>query len=442
MISPRSARVLVIGAGIAGLTAAYDLQQRGFRVDVLEASPRVGGRMTTDARDGFLIDRGAQFLSTAYPIVSELIAALGLSPAFVKTSPWAAIRRAGRIRRFRYDDPLSPMRSGLLAWDEWLRLGAGSLPEAPALLRTLINDYSAWAAFDDGLATPWYNARYGAWMTEYLIEPLLEGFYFQSPDETSRALPLAVSGFLARGARTMTLRGGIGRLPEALAERLNVRRDEPAVSIERTSASVHVRTDRCEIEADHVILAVPAPQARALVTAPTPEELALLQTPYAATLNLALGLTSGWRLPDELRAVYGLLLPRRERERIAAIAIETAKSPDRARAGLLLNVMLSSTAGGALIDADEQHVLDLILAELEDILPGATRHMAFHRLYRWRQAEPKSPVGRAQAIRSYRATWSPRQRLTLAGDYLGMPFTEGAAETGRWAARAVSGALT
>lgn len=63
---------VVVGAGIAGLTAAYQLSKCGFDVTVLEASDRVGGRMTTDRCSGYVIDRGSQFLSDGYSVPGQL----------------------------------------------------------------------------------------------------------------------------------------------------------------------------------------------------------------------------------------------------------------------------------------------------------------------------------------------------------------------------------
>src|SRR5690242_17123489 len=59
--------VIVVGAGLAGLTCARLLHQAKVKVRVLEASDGVGGRVRTDAVDGFLLDRGFQVLLTAYP---------------------------------------------------------------------------------------------------------------------------------------------------------------------------------------------------------------------------------------------------------------------------------------------------------------------------------------------------------------------------------------
>ncbi len=59
--------VLIIGAGIAGLTAAKVLKEAGVTIKLLEASDEVGGRIRTDKVDGFLLDRGFQVFLTAYP---------------------------------------------------------------------------------------------------------------------------------------------------------------------------------------------------------------------------------------------------------------------------------------------------------------------------------------------------------------------------------------
>jgi oxygen-dependent protoporphyrinogen oxidase len=422
--------VTIIGAGIAGLTAAYSLQKHGFSVEVIEAASRVGGRMMTDSLDGHVIDCGAQFLSTAYPILSGLIAELGLQADFIKTSPWAATRRDGEIHKFRYDNVFSPLKNGLLHWGEWFTLGMGSAKHARALVNLPVNDYSAWADFDTQSATDWYNAQYGEWMTEYLIEPILEGFYFQSPEETSRALPMAVSGFLARGARTMTLKAGIGSLASALAGKLRVSLNERVEEISVGQNQVKVQTAKREIESNYVICAAPAYVAKDIVAGKN----SLMDTSYASTLNLSLGLAKGWALPEALLDVYGLLLPRKERKHIAAIAVETAKSADRSAGGQLVNVMLDGKSGTQMIEWDEEKVLQTLLPELDEMLPGVSSNIVFQKLYRWKHAEPKSPIGRSRHARDYRKNISPDTKIFLSGDYMGMPFTEGAAETGAWAA--------
>src|SRR5947209_8500505 len=96
--------ILVVGAGLAGLTCAKVLTEAGYPVRVLEASDAVGGRVRTDqSADGFLLDRGFQVLFTAYPAVQRHLDLAALHPrAFM---PGAVLIRGGQWHDA--GDPLS-----------------------------------------------------------------------------------------------------------------------------------------------------------------------------------------------------------------------------------------------------------------------------------------------------------------------------------------------
>ena len=59
--------VIIVGGGLAGLTCAHHLTNQGLRCRLFEANDRVGGRISTDFKDGFRLDRGFQVFLTAYP---------------------------------------------------------------------------------------------------------------------------------------------------------------------------------------------------------------------------------------------------------------------------------------------------------------------------------------------------------------------------------------
>jgi phytoene dehydrogenase-like protein len=93
---------VVVGAGLAGLSCALELQRRGVTTTILEASDAPGGRVRTDSVDGFLLDRGFQILLTAYPEAQRSLdyAALDLRAFY----PGALVHAEGKLRRLA--DPL------------------------------------------------------------------------------------------------------------------------------------------------------------------------------------------------------------------------------------------------------------------------------------------------------------------------------------------------
>ncbi|CDS53165.1 hypothetical protein [Polaromonas sp. CG9_12] len=142
-------------------------------------------------------------------------------------------------------------------------------------------------------------------VTEYLTEPMLQGFCFQLPEDTSLSLSLALSAFGFRRGQTLTLDGGIGLLPEMLASRLDVTLNCPAISLQVGKDSVTVVTGQSHLQADHVVLAVPATQG--LCLCPDADALAqrLMATRYSANINIAVrtgrGFSTAGQFEPDLR---------------------------------------------------------------------------------------------------------------------------------------------
>lgn len=424
---------LVIGAGIAGLSAAWALQQRGRTPLVLEAAPEVGGRMRSQACDGFLIDTGAQFLSSGYTRLIALAGEFGvaLEPVVREHS---AIVRAQRLRAMRNGHPGDALRSGLLGVSDCLRLGWLQYRHRQALRSYSLSDYSAWAEFDDEDTASWLAREANKAAVERVYEPLLEGFYFQQPETTSRALSMMVSGFAWRGEATLSPVGGMGALAVAMAARLQVRCGEAVLALRELGEHVIVQTPRALYQANEVVCALPAPQAAAVWTTAPDAERALMQTDYSSSINIGLMTGPGFVLPPDWDRVYGVLVPRGERQHIAAFGVEAHKGRDRAQAGTLINAMLDDAAARELMELDDAALLDRLRPELQQRLSGLGDARWSARVFRWPQAEPRSPVGRARAVARYRAGHRGSARVLLAGDYLSGPYTEGAVESGQWAA--------
>jgi Protoporphyrinogen oxidase len=97
-------RIIVIGGGIAGLTAAYELQKRGVEVVVLEQAATPGGRMRSERHGDFVIERGAQFIASSYRNMRALAAELGIADQIEKLSDTRnAVLRDGEFVLTNYE---------------------------------------------------------------------------------------------------------------------------------------------------------------------------------------------------------------------------------------------------------------------------------------------------------------------------------------------------
>ena len=177
--------VAIVGGGIAGLAAAYEVSRRGLSFVVLEGAPRAGGVIVSEEVDGFTIDGGPDALLIQKPEAIALCRDIGLGDRLVSTKPprIAYIQRGGRLHALPAASVLGiPTRIGpfvrttLFSWPGKIRMGAELFVPA----RRDEADESIGA---------FMTRRFGAEATTYLAEPLLAGIHAGDVDRLSvRAL--------------------------------------------------------------------------------------------------------------------------------------------------------------------------------------------------------------------------------------------------------------
>ena len=434
--------VAIVGGGIAGLAAAYELKGRGISFVVLERASTPGGVIVSEEFDGFTIDAGADSLLIQKPDGIKLCRELGLGDRLVSTLPprLAYIQRGGKL----YPLPAASVlgiptqigpfaRTGLFSWRGKLRMGAELfVPRRRAATGTQGSDESIGA---------FMTRRFGREATTYLAEPLLAGIHAGDVDRLSLGalFPRFADaekkhGSLIRAFRrqvaTPSSEGAFKSLPGGLSEMIRALVNALPAGTVQTNAEVTDIGGRAQGLGFHVemaggiahecralVLATPAYVTARLVRDRDAEIARLLaEIPYSSVATVALA----FRRQDVAHPLNGsgYVVPRTEASGILAATWLSSKWPDRAPEG---HVLLRTFLGGARDrEALAQSDAELVARSLAAIRPvlGIARAPLFTRVYRFDRASAQHEVGHLDRVEAVDRLLSAHPGLFLTGSGL------------------------
>jgi protoporphyrinogen/coproporphyrinogen III oxidase len=443
---PAAPVVAIIGAGIAGLAAAFFLRDEPVQVMVLDGAPRVGGKLAVAEVAGASLDVGAEALLARRPEGTGLIQAAGLADHLVDPGTTAArIWSRGELhplpaRQFMgVPADLGELgRTGLLSADGQAR--ADREPELPAEARD-----------GDVPVAGYVGARFGPELVDRLVDPLLGGVYAGRSEELSfeatlpalaaasrqhaslteaaaSLLPAPPASSAGNGAARppvfTTLRGGLGTLPPVLAAAsgAQVRTGAMVRELVPTARGWRLTIGSAHapqwLDADAVILALPArPASRLLggVPAAAAAAAAFGEINYAsmAIVTLAYPSTAFPRLPDS----SGYLVPAVDGHPVKAVTFSSVKWPHlQASAGGLIFVRCSVGRIGeeAVLQRDDADLAALAAADLATAT-GVRGAPAARLVTRWGGALPQYTVGHASRLARIQASLASQSRLAACG---------------------------
>lgn len=246
MSESNKTQVLVIGAGLAGLSAAVTLQEAGVEVRVVEGSSKVGGRLKTTKRDGFILDHGFQVFNPAYPNSKQLLDYSTLN--LRKFTPGVKIvsETGSTILGNPLLDPSFALPL-LRRPDQFLDLAKFGLYCASLLGSSEPN------IFDTDAKTALAQAHLSDEFIEKTLRPFLSGVFLEPDLKTSRRFLDFVLEYFLKGTPSVPA-NGMGAIAEQLASKLPadaILLDTWAHGIDGTK----VKTDFATLEAEHVIVA-------------------------------------------------------------------------------------------------------------------------------------------------------------------------------------------
>jgi oxygen-dependent protoporphyrinogen oxidase len=427
-------RVLVVGGGLAGLTAAYVLTGDGHEATVLEAATAPGGKLRRTEVGGVVVDVGAEAMLNTRPEAVALAAELGLDvvhPAVQSARIWTrgALRPLPRSLMGVPVDLAQVRASGVLS-EEGLARAGDERPGLPVGSDLSVGDLVA--------------SRLGDEVVDRLVEPLLGGVYAGHARRLSaratvpQLVALAGRGPLLEAQLPASdrpvfagLPGGVAGLAEALAGRVPVRTGVTVRELARTEGGFAVVAGPASaperIEGDAVVLATPAaPTARLLgrVAPAAAAELAAID--YASVVVVTLAFRAG-----DVRGLddsSGFLVPPVDARAIKASTFSFAKwgwvREAGARHGLVhLRTSLGRQGEEATLQRTDDELVDASLADLAEAV-GITAPPVAAYVQRWGGGLPQYAVGHLDRVARIRAAVAAVPGLAVCGaayDGVGIP---------------------
>jgi len=439
--------VAVVGAGITGLVAAYELRRRGVNVTLYEAAAHSGGAIRTTHADGFLAEHGPNSFVSSAP-VEELLSKLDVHDDVVEANPDANRRyvvRNGALCPF----PLTPPAM----------LGT-RLFSVRAKLRVLLEPLvSRRAASDDESIASFVRRRLGREVLDYAVDPFISGIFAGDPEQLSmrHAFPRVVAleqehGSLSKGLMAQRRNAKAARAKAAVSgdvvastpvaptrlisfvdgmQTLTDALEASLVGTLRLGCPVrllHRNETRWEVEAgpdgmsrarpfDAVVMATPAHvlAAMELPAALRGDSSPIERVEYPPVSTLTLG----FRRCDVAHPLdgFGMLIPAAESRSVLGALFSSSLFPARAPEG---HVAITCFVGGArhprMAREDTDTLVGRVLKDLTELL-GVRGDPVFVKHVFWQRAIPQYTLGYQAVKDAADATEQANPGLYLAGNY-------------------------
>jgi oxygen-dependent protoporphyrinogen oxidase len=436
--------VVIIGAGIAGLAAGYQLKKAGCDAIILEALSFVGGRMSSEEWEGFIIDKAAYTFPEAHRNLHRFIQALGFRDHLVPTSGTTSTFSGGREYQIKIGSPMDFLKYKLLTGKNKrdmikLFLYAQSLGKNLDLGHPTSKTFE----LERQSAAEYLLGSFDEEILEKIAYPIFSEVFLGVPEQNSKLAFLATIKSLTR-FKIFAFPEGMGLVPEHLMRELDVRLNSPVVKITPATKGglyeIHVGGENPRsYVAEGVISAVPLPLVTNIVEG-LPDDVVegFGSVRYAPSIVTALAVDREYPATSMINNLL-----RKDNRVVATVIFDHHKSPHRIPQGKsLVTAILCEPASRMLFAEPDGKITEAVLKDVDRLYPGFTDRLIFSKVYRWPHGAVQLMPGSVRQQHELRKMLAElRDNLLFAGDGLYKSSLEISFNTGVEAANRIMARL-
>ena len=388
-------RIAVIGAGISGLAAGFHLIKAGFNPVIFERESFVGGRMSSERVDNFVIDKAAYTLPEFYRNLKSFVCQVGMDTCLGQTSGTSATFLSGKDYPIKIGSPSDFLGYKLLSIRDKknmikLFLYARSLGKALNLNRPNLKTFE----LENESVTDYLLANYGERILERVAYPIFCEIFLGVPEINSKISFLVLLRNLMK-FKIFAFDDGMGSLPNHLGKGMDIRLASPVIKVtplrEHGPYQVDVGgTNPMSLEFDLIVMAIPLPLVPKLID-DLPEKLTqyCFDILYVPSIVVAMAAekeyTDTAMINNLLRAEFNIL---------GTVVLDHHKSPRRVPSGkTLATAILREQASRRLMDESDAKIIEDVLVEMDTLFPGLSHNLIFSKIYRWEHGALQLPPG-------------------------------------------------
>lgn len=427
-------KIAIIGGGASGTAAAHKLQGLGYQVTIIEKGHELGGRIQSKQINGVNVEMGASFITSGlYTNTFKVIEKASLTGDLQIRKSRAAIIRNG-VEKL----PKSLMGNSWLSFGTKLTLVKKVLATLPKSSKLDINKMWRATELDSLSVKDAYKSRQEKELLNYLLQPMLQGYFYWKPERVSNAMLMILMKSMLRNGKTYILRHGLQQIPKWLSGQCKALLDSEVKGVTKQPNGKYIveylqnGTPKHIADIDGIVCTTTATVVSKIFPDLNKVQRSFFSSiKYSSTTVVARSYSASTKQP-----AYAVAYPSVENNQIAAFTSVTNIN-EKGQAVEVIKTYASSHSGDRLSRASEEQIISELYPP-ESLGNRIVEKSAMLDVYvqKWAEALPEYNVGHMKLLKSFNDgnIESSDSKLVFAGDYLGGPFIEGAITSGFQAA--------